>query len=59
MARTAAAVGVDEIFMEVHDDPPNAPPLRNLEELLEELMAIARVSKGKQRFNIDLTPFCD
>ncbi|GLT77288.1 hypothetical protein SLA2020_488870 [Shorea laevis] len=66
IARTAVAVGVDGIFMEVHDDPLNAPvdgptqwPLRNLEELLEELMVIARVNKGKQRFNIDLTPFRD
>ncbi|XP_038893693.1 2-dehydro-3-deoxyphosphooctonate aldolase [Benincasa hispida] len=66
IARTAVAVGVDGIFMEVHDDPLNAPvdgptqwPLRHLEELLEELVAIARVSKGKQRFNIDLTPFRD
>ncbi|KAL0306088.1 UNVERIFIED_CONTAM: 2-dehydro-3-deoxyphosphooctonate aldolase [Sesamum radiatum] len=48
IARTAVAVGVDGIFMEVHDDPLNAPvdgptqwPLRHLEELLEELMAIA------------------
>ncbi|KAL0398965.1 UNVERIFIED_CONTAM: 2-dehydro-3-deoxyphosphooctonate aldolase [Sesamum radiatum] len=64
IARTAVAVGVDGIFMEVHDDPLNAPvdgptqwPLRHLEELLEELMAIARVSKGKKQFQIDLTPF--
>ncbi|KAH9646254.1 2-dehydro-3-deoxyphosphooctonate aldolase 1 [Citrus sinensis] len=48
IARTAIAVGVDGVFMEVHDDPLNAPvdgptqwPLRNLEELLEELVAIA------------------
>ncbi|CAL9030547.1 unnamed protein product [Prunus brigantina] len=66
IARTAVAVGVDGIFMEVHDDPSNAPvdgptqwPLRHLEELLVELVAIARVSKGKQRFNIDLTPYHD
>ncbi|XWS10562.1 hypothetical protein CRYUN_Cryun38cG0006300 [Craigia yunnanensis] len=66
IARTAVAVGVDGIFMEVHDNPLNAPvdgptqwPLRHVEELLEELMAIARVSKGKQRFNIDLTPYSD
>ena len=64
IARTAVAVGVDGIFMEVHDNPLNAPvdgptqwPLRHLEELLEELIAIARVSKGKKRFNIDLTPY--
>ncbi|TVU51404.1 hypothetical protein EJB05_02834 [Eragrostis curvula] len=74
IARTSVAVGVDGIFME---------PLRNLEELLEELIAIAvsstsvgilkpnihanlsfffplcvnRVTKGKQQFKIDLTPF--
>ncbi|KAJ1443637.1 DAHP synthetase I/KDSA [Sesbania bispinosa] len=64
IARTAVAVGVDGIFMEVHDNPLSAPvdgptqwPLRHLEELLEELVAISRVSKGKQQFNIDLTPF--
>ncbi|KAG2615337.1 hypothetical protein PVAP13_3NG063300 [Panicum virgatum] len=64
IARTSVAVGVDGIFMEVHDDPLNAPcdgptqwPLRNLEELLEELLAIARVTKGKKPFKIDLTPF--
>ncbi|KAL6995510.1 3-deoxy-8-phosphooctulonate synthase [Sarracenia purpurea var. burkii] len=64
IARTAVAVGVDGVFMEVHDDPLKAPvdgptqwPLRHLEELLEELITIARVSKGKQQFKIDLTPF--
>ncbi|XP_015159798.1 2-dehydro-3-deoxyphosphooctonate aldolase 1 isoform X2 [Solanum tuberosum] len=66
IARTAVAVGVDGIFMEVHNDPLSAPvdgptqwPLRHLEELLEELVALGRVSKGKQQFKIDLTPFCD
>ncbi|RWR96698.1 2-dehydro-3-deoxyphosphooctonate aldolase isoform X1 [Cinnamomum micranthum f. kanehirae] len=66
IARTSVAVGVDGIFMEVHDDPLNAPvdgptqwPLRHLEELLDELIAIARVSKGKRSFKIDLTPFRD
>ncbi|XP_068658483.1 2-dehydro-3-deoxyphosphooctonate aldolase 1 [Aristolochia californica] len=64
IARTAVAVGVDGLFMEVHDDPSNAPvdgptqwPLRHLEELLEELIAIARVTKGKKQMKIDLTPF--
>ncbi|KAJ1687448.1 hypothetical protein LUZ63_018838 [Rhynchospora breviuscula] len=64
IARTAVAAGVDGIFMEVHDDPLNAPvdgptqwPLRHLEELLEELIAIARVSNGKKPFKIDLTPY--
>ncbi|CAI0427782.1 unnamed protein product [Linum tenue] len=53
IARTVVAVGVDGIFMEVHDDPRNAPvdgptqwPLRHLEELLEELVAIAVSSPG-------------
>ncbi|GKD28080.1 2-dehydro-3-deoxyphosphooctonate aldolase 1 [Tanacetum coccineum] len=48
IARTAVAVGVDGLFMEVHDDPLSAPvdgptqwPLRHSEELLEELVAIA------------------
>ncbi|CAH1442244.1 unnamed protein product [Lactuca virosa] len=48
VARTAVAVGVDGLFMEVHNDPLNAPvdgptqwPLRHLERLLEELVAIA------------------
>nr|POF01504.1 2-dehydro-3-deoxyphosphooctonate aldolase 2 [Quercus suber] len=48
IARMAVAVGVDGIFMEVHDDPLNAPvdgptqwPLHHSEELLEELVAIA------------------
>ncbi|KAG6433542.1 hypothetical protein SASPL_105156 [Salvia splendens] len=64
IARTAVDVGVDRIFMEVHDEPLKAPvdgptqwPLRHLEELLEELIAIARVSKGKKQYEIDLTPF--
>ncbi|KMZ60401.1 3-deoxy-8-phosphooctulonate synthase [Zostera marina] len=66
IARTAVAVGVDGIFMEVHDNPLSAPvdgptqwPLRHLEELLVELIALAKVSKGKHSFNIDLTPFQD
>ncbi|KAL3715376.1 hypothetical protein ACJRO7_007155 [Eucalyptus globulus] len=64
IARTAVAVGVDGLFMEVHSDPLNSPvdgptqwPLRHLEELLEELVAIARASKGKQQLKIDLTPY--
>jgi len=63
IARTCVAVGVDGIFMEVHDNPLEAPvdgptqwPLQNLEELLKELMAIARVTKGKQKFKINLAP---
>ena len=47
LARAAAAVGVDAIFMEVHEDPdralsdgPNSLALADLERLLEELRAI-------------------
>ncbi|KAK4836814.1 hypothetical protein QYF36_000402 [Acer negundo] len=61
IARTAVAVGVDGIFMEVHDDPLNAPvdgptqwPLRHLEELLEELVAIAFLQT--ELIMIDATP---
>lgn len=63
IARTCVAVGVDGIFMEVHDNPLKAPvdgptqwPLRNLKALLEELIAIAKVSKGKEKYTIDLNP---
>jgi 2-dehydro-3-deoxyphosphooctonate aldolase (KDO 8-P synthase) len=63
IARTCVAVGVDGIFMEVHDNPRQAPcdgptqwPLRNLRSLLEELIAIAKVTKGKEKMLIDLTP---
>ncbi|KAI4339314.1 hypothetical protein MLD38_024271 [Melastoma candidum] len=64
ISRTAVAVGVDGLFMEVHNDPLKAPvdgptqwPLRHLEEILDELIAIARVSKGKKQLDIDLTPY--
>jgi 2-dehydro-3-deoxyphosphooctonate aldolase (KDO 8-P synthase) len=63
IARTAVAVGVDGLFMEVHDDPTSSPvdgptqwPLRNFRRLLVELVAIARASKGKEEVEIDLTP---
>ena len=53
-----------KIIMQVHDDPTTSPadaptqwPLQHLEELLTELIAIAEVTKGKQSFHIDLTPF--
>lgn len=54
IARTCAAVGVDGIFMEVHDNPESSPvdgptqwPLRNFRSLLEEIVEIAKVSKVK------------
>ncbi|WCJ20925.1 2-dehydro-3-deoxyphosphooctonate aldolase [Euphorbia peplus] len=55
--------GDSRIFMEVHDDPLNAPvdgptqwPLHHLEELLVELVAIAITSKGRKIMELDLTP---
>jgi 2-dehydro-3-deoxyphosphooctonate aldolase (KDO 8-P synthase) len=66
VARTCVAVGVDGLFMEVHDDPSSSPvdgptqwPLRNFERLLRELKAIAEVTKGREPFDIDLTPAGD
>ena len=37
-------------------DAPTQWPLRNLRRLLEELVAIARASRGAQDFRIDLLP---
>lgn len=63
IARTCAAVGVDGLFMEVHDDPNSSPvdaptqwPLRNFKTLIEELVAISTASKGKMPFEINLSP---
>ena len=48
LSRAAVAAGVDGVFMEVHDDPAhalsdgaNALNLKNLRELLREIMAVA------------------
>jgi 2-dehydro-3-deoxyphosphooctonate aldolase (KDO 8-P synthase) len=53
LARAAVAVGVAGLFIETHQDPDNAPsdgpnmvPLKELEALLSELMAIDAVVKG-------------
>jgi 2-dehydro-3-deoxyphosphooctonate aldolase (KDO 8-P synthase) len=53
LARAAVAVGVDALFMEVHEDPdralsdgPNNWPLERLEPLLRELKAIDEVVKS-------------
>jgi 2-dehydro-3-deoxyphosphooctonate aldolase (KDO 8-P synthase) len=52
LARAAAAVGMDGLFLEVHDDPahalsdgPNSMALDRLEPLLKTLQAIDRLSK--------------
>lgn len=54
LARAAAAVGVDAIFMEVHEDPeralsdgPNNWPLARLEPLLRELKRIDSLIKDR------------
>ena len=53
LARAAVAAGVAGLFIETHQDPDSAPsdgpnmvPLRDLEKLLGELMAIDAVVKG-------------
>ncbi|GAB4525525.1 MAG: 3-deoxy-8-phosphooctulonate synthase [Parvularculaceae bacterium] len=52
LARAAAAVGVDAVFLETHPDPDNAPsdgpnmvPIAELERLLEELKAFDALAK--------------
>ena len=53
LSRAAVAVGVAGIFMEVHQDPDNAPsdgpnmiPLSNLENLLKQLIEIDNIIKN-------------
>jgi 2-dehydro-3-deoxyphosphooctonate aldolase (KDO 8-P synthase) len=53
LARAAVAVGVDALFFEVHDDPdnalcdgPNQIPLERFPTLLDDLLALDRVSRG-------------
>jgi 2-dehydro-3-deoxyphosphooctonate aldolase (KDO 8-P synthase) len=56
LARAGVAVGVDGVFMEIHDDPaaalsdgPNALPLNRVEPLLRQLIQIdAMVSSQEQ-----------
>jgi 2-dehydro-3-deoxyphosphooctonate aldolase (KDO 8-P synthase) len=57
LSRAAVAAGVDGVFMEVHDNPaqaksdgPNALDLKNLEEVLSELLAIKRALESKIGF---------
>ena len=47
MARAAAAVGIDALFIEVHENPeialsdgPNMVPLAQLESLLKQVIGI-------------------
>ena len=54
LTRAACGVGIDALFMEVHDNPSVAKsdsatmiPLSNLEEILKEALAIDAVVKGR------------
>jgi len=56
LARAAVAVGVAAVFIETHQDPDKAPsdgpnmvPLKQLPELLEELISFDRLAKAKPR----------
>lgn len=56
LARAAAAVGVAGIFAEVHEDPDRAPsdgpvmlPLDRLAPLLDQLVALDRIAKARDR----------
>ena len=53
MARAAAAVGVDALFLEVHDNPaealsdgPNMVKLDDLQKLLTDVLAIDKIARG-------------
>ena len=53
LARAAAAVGIDALFLEVHDDPaaalsdgPNMVPLSDLEALLGQVLAVDAAVRG-------------
>lgn len=55
LARAAVAVGVDALFMEIHEDPesalsdgPNMVPLDRLEELLRDLLALHELRPSTQ-----------
>lgn len=55
MARAAAAVGIDALFLEVHDNPaealsdgPNMVKLDDLEKLLKDVKAIDKIVRGQE-----------
>ena len=54
LSRAAVAVGIDALFLEVHDNPqqalsdgPNMVPLDDLEPLLEQVLAVDRAVRGE------------
>ena len=53
MARAAAAIGIDALFLEVHDNPaealsdgPNMVELDNLKKLLQDVITIDKIVRG-------------
>jgi 2-dehydro-3-deoxyphosphooctonate aldolase (KDO 8-P synthase) len=53
LSRAAAAVGIDALFLEVHDNPaealsdgPNMVPLDELESLLQQVLAVDQAVRG-------------
>ncbi|MGC1310051.1 MAG: 3-deoxy-8-phosphooctulonate synthase [Phormidesmis sp.] len=53
MAKAAVAIGIDALFMEVHENPDDAPsdgpnmlPLENLEGLLKQLLAVRSAAES-------------
>jgi 2-dehydro-3-deoxyphosphooctonate aldolase (KDO 8-P synthase) len=53
MARAAAAIGIDALFLEVHDNPaealsdgPNMVALDNLKKLLQDVITIDKLVRG-------------
>ena len=53
MARAAAAIGIDALFLEVHDNPaealsdgPNMVALENLKKLLQDVITIDKLVRG-------------
>ena len=58
LARAAVAVGVAGVFVETHENPdqalsdgPNMVPLREMPELMEELIAFDTLGKARRRLN--------
>lgn len=58
LSRAAAAVGVDALFWEVHENPdqalcdgPNSLPLAGLRERLQDLLVLDRIAKEKVRYD--------
>jgi 2-dehydro-3-deoxyphosphooctonate aldolase (KDO 8-P synthase) len=53
LSRAAAATGIDALFVETHEDPekalsdgPNALPIQNLPQLVEQIMRISQITRS-------------